>query len=139
MEAIHSKVDKETVYKVFDNKITITRGGDSLQIAYSNLEETIKVFKAEIQDEIRALRDSEKGRRCENCDKFYVSMRRRKYCSNECCIAANEKRKKADKGSGRKKVYADPVNEFNAEAKAHNLSYGKYRAKLYLESMGWHI
>ena len=136
MEAIQSKVDKETVYKIFDNKITITRGGDSLQIAYSNLDETIKIFKAEIQDEIRALRDSEKGRRCENCDKFFISMRKRKYCSDECGKAANERRKKVNKDKP-KKVYKDPVNEFNAEAKANNLSYGKYRAKLYLESMGW--
>lgn len=95
MEAIKSKVDKETVYKIFDNKITITRGGDSLQIAYSNLDETIKIFKAEIQDEIRALRDSEKGRRCKHCDKFFISERKRKYCSNECSKAA-EKKSKSD-------------------------------------------
>lgn len=136
MEEIQSKFDSETIYKVYDKKVTISRGGDSLQIAYKNLEETIRIFKPEIQAEIRAIRDAELGQNCKYCDKFFISDRRRKYCSDECCAAAS-KFSKRGKPVPRKKKYKDSINEINAMARDLGLSYGQYQAMKYKETMGW--
>lgn len=137
MEEIRSKIDSETIYKVYDKKVTVSRGGDSLQIAYKNLEETMRIFKPEIQAEIRAIRDAELGQRCKRCDKFFISDRRRKYCSDECCAAAVKFSKRGKPVPKKKKKYKDPINEINAMARDLGLSYGQYQAMKYKEKMQW--
>lgn len=141
MEEIRSKVDSETTYKVTDKHITVVRGGDSLQVAFVNLEDTIKVFREDIKEEILRVRDEKKGHCCPVCNSFFLPVRRQKYCSKECCRKATiarskewrEKHKEIEKPEPKK----SRLNEICKEAKEHGMSYGQYQAMKYKESMRW--
>ena len=141
MEAIKSKIDSETTYKVTDKQITVSRGGDSLQIAFTNLEDTIKVFREDIKAEILSIRDEKRGKNCPVCNSFFLPVRRQKYCSKECCkMAVNERSKEfreKQKEAKKEQPKKSGLNEVCKAAKEHNLSYGKYQAMKYMESMRW--
>ena len=140
MEEIRSKVDNETIYKVFDSKITISRDGDVMHIAYKNFDNMVKRFIPEIQAELKEIRDGERAQRCKHCDKKFSAERKKKFCSVECRKAAEAKRKKEARGTAVRKRgggYPDAVTEINAKAREMKLSYGQYQALKYKEQGAW--
>ena len=130
MEDIKSTADSETIYRVEDEKITVSRGGDSMQIAFENLEDTIKVFREDVQAEIRALRRNIPTKRCGHCNMLFAGARKRKYCNETCQKAAEHERDK-------KKRKPQTLAEVNAEARRLGMSYGQYQALRYKENMTW--
>lgn len=65
---------------------------------------------------------------CGWCEKEFVSMRKKTYCSNECRYEANgRKRKQTAKSKKTKPKFT--LAQVNAMARAEGLSYGQYMAK----------
>ena len=56
MEKVKSKVDEKTTYKVSDKQITVLRDGESATLNFYGLENTARIFKDEIREELLAIR-----------------------------------------------------------------------------------
>ena len=125
MIEIKSKVDADTIYKVFDKSIAIHRDGDAMKIAFVNLDDTIKRLRPDIQDEIRTIVGEDIMKSCPQCGGSFFPNRNRRYCSEKCRLAAQKvsQKNKLKEEREQKKVYKDPINEINAKAKALGMSY----------------
>lgn len=144
MIEVQSKVDADTVYKVFDKSIAIHRDGDAMKIAFVNLNTAIKRFRQDIQDEILDAVGPETLGKCSECGDLFVFGRNKsqKTCGETC-------KKKRDKRLQREKYKLKveeaklkdeskvTLSDINAKAKSMGMSYGQYQAMLYKENMTW--
>ena len=137
MIEVKSKVDADTVYKIFDNSIAIHRDGDAMKIAFVNLNSAIKRFRQDIQDEILEIVGDNNTMPCKRCGKLFIKYRHKMYCGEKCKNAAQEdKRREKRKEERRKKENPkDLLSEINTKAKSMGLSYGQYQARKYLAAM----
>lgn len=155
MEAIQSKIDSLTTYKIVGNNITVERDGESIKFYITN-EEMINRFTEEIRNEINEVIDIAKGNNCEICGKRYITISHKsKYCCDKCKEIARDRRMKvwyAEKGKEKareyyhkqksstikkpkKKKHISQLTKLNREAREQGMTYGQLQAQRYIESM----
>lgn len=95
MEKIRSKFDDETIYKVTDKAVTISRNGDELKIPIGLIPQMSAPFIGEIQAELFEFYDKKYPEvPCPVCNKPMRQFHNKKYCSPECQSEANNKKRK---------------------------------------------
>lgn len=155
MEAIQSKIDSITTYKIVGNNITVERDGESIKFHITNTE-MINRFSEEIRNEINEVIDIAKGNNCEICGKRYIKIGyRSKYCCDKCKQVARERTSKAwyaEKGKEKareyynqqkssttkkpkKKKHISQLTKLNREAREQGMTYGQLQAQRYIKSM----
>lgn len=155
MEAVQSKIDSLTTYKIVGNHITVERDGELAKFKINN-EEMINRFKEDIQVEIKEVIDKEKGNNCEICGNRYITISHKsKYCCDKCKQVARERTSKAwyaEKGKEKareyyhkqksstikkpkKKKHISQLTKLNREAREQGMTYGQLQAQRYIESM----
>lgn len=142
MKKVKSKVDDKTTYQVTDRHITILRDGESATLNFSTMENTARIFRAEIQEELLAIRLEHKGRECPICNTRFYKAKSNIYCSSECSKEANRRNAKKYQKALRKDNSAEPnirisnAGEIEREARKKGLRYADIQKAETLSMIG---
>lgn len=146
MKIVQSKFDAETIYKVTDNAVTISRNGDEMKFPIYLIPVVANPLPLpqEIKDELFEFFDKKYPEvSCSICGKPMRQIGKRKYCSDECrknAIAiqreaqASERRTAYQKAKTKKKI--SQCGEIERKARKIGLRYADIQKQETLAMVG---
>lgn len=92
MKHIVSKYDKDTIYGIAQQYVSIQRDGEVMRIPFRQIPTVMKVFREEIQAELMEIYDEKYPIvSCAICGKPFRKGKIRNYCSDECRNEGNKR------------------------------------------------
>lgn len=126
--------DSHTKARYKDDTLTIEREGERLTISRHNAPAMLSRLKPQVAAEIAELIPSMRIKNCPICcNVFFTIYPQRKTCDNPDChqqYKAKQRKEYKQKKMSRRKANLDKDTK---EARKLGMSYGKYKAMLYLK------
>lgn len=137
--AVQSEHDKDLIYLFEDGEAAMVRHRDGMRwkisdtprIAETIVNEEIKKEIIEIYKEVRGM----KNRICEYCGKEYTPVTGiQRFCESKCANRFYAK-ERAEQRIKKKTKKASNIDAISRKAASSGMTYGKYQAKKYMETM----
>lgn len=137
--AVQSEYDKDLIYLFEDGEAAMVRHRDGMRwkisetsrIAETIVNEEIKKEIIEIYKEVRGM----ENRICEYCGKEYTPVTGiQRFCGSKCSNKFYTK-ERAERRAKKKTKKTSNIDIINREAISNGISYGKYQAMKYLDTV----